>query len=64
MTDRLTRTREAEARLAARRRRWLIRTGTILAGIGLGYLCPSFPESLQAFCHLFAKALSLFGGSP
>lgn len=64
MTDRLTRVREAEARLAARRRRWLIRISCVLGGIGLGYLCPSMPPSVQALCHLFAKALSLFGGSP
>jgi|CXWL01.1.fsa_nt_gi hypothetical protein len=55
---------EAEARLARRRKKWLIRAGVAISGIGLGYLCPSFPESLQAFCHLFAKALSLLGGSP
>lgn len=63
MNDRLTKTREAEIRLAQRRRRWLIRSSFVLVGIGLGYACSSVPASWQFFCHLTAKVFALLGGS-
>lgn len=62
MKDRLTRTRETEARLAAKRRRWMVRGAFVLAGMTLGYVCSELPASVQFFCHLTAKAFTLLGG--
>lgn len=60
-----TKKTEAEARLATRRRRWLIRSSAVCFGILAGYLCPMLPETYQFWCHFSAKVVSLFvGGSP
>jgi hypothetical protein len=65
MTDRLTRTREAEARRARLRRRWLIRSSAAAFGILAGYLCPMLPEAYQFWCHFSARVVALFvGGTP
>lgn len=64
MTDRLTKTREAEARRAKVRRRWLIRSGALLFGVLAGYICPMIPERYQFWCHFAAKIVTLVGGSP
>jgi len=52
---------EREARLKARRRRWLIRSIVAATGLAAGYLCGLLPEDSRALCHLAAKIFSIFG---
>ncbi len=51
-------------KLEARRRRLARIAAAALVGIALGEICPLLPPAAQAVCHIAAKVLAVFGGSP
>jgi hypothetical protein len=47
-----------------RRKRYLRLAGAVLVGVMVGYLCKLLPADHQLLCHLAAKILGIFVGSP